>query len=323
MYGYALSRGIGQGNCVAELTKVLGLHAADIESTIQQLLKMGLLRELPNQEIAAVPPEEAVSRLVGPLEREVRARRTRIEETRSLLMSFLPVFEVSLAARQQPRPFELLEELSVVRAAIAELAAAAQEEILTAQPGGARQESILEEAAPRDEAALARGVRMRILYQHTARFSLGTTAYVERAQNGGAQVRTLDDYFPRFLIFDRKTAVLTVLGHPQAALLVREPNVVAFMIEMYERMWLTGDPYTADHGRRSEISDDLKQAIVRLLVKGMTDASIATRLGMSVRTCRRHIADLMTELGAQSRFQAGHLLAARETNPESRVECDL
>ncbi|WP_410092509.1 hypothetical protein [Streptomyces sp. uw30] len=40
-------------------------------------------------------------------------------------------------------------------------------------------------------------------------------------------------------------------------------------------------------------------------------ASGALRLGMSVRTCRRHIADTMVELGAQSRFQAGYLWAMR------------
>ncbi|MFF8729062.1 hypothetical protein ACF073_21570 [Streptomyces sp. NPDC015171] len=38
---------------------------------------------------------------------------------------------------------------------------------------------------------------------------------------------------------------------------------------------------------------------------------IARRLGVSLRTCRKHIADLFQELGADSRFQAGYLTAAR------------
>ncbi len=35
---------------------------------------------------------------------------------------------------------------------------------------------------------------------------------------------------------------------------------------------------------------------------------------MSLRTCRRHIAELMDELGAESRFQAGYLLALRSAS---------
>ena len=35
------------------------------------------------------------------------------------------------------------------------------------------------------------------------------------------------------------------------------------------------------------------------------DEQIARALGMSVRTVRRRVADLMDELGADSRFQAG------------------
>jgi DNA-binding NarL/FixJ family response regulator len=41
------------------------------------------------------------------------------------------------------------------------------------------------------------------------------------------------------------------------------------------------------------------------LAGGAKDEQIARALGMSVRTVRRRVADLMDELGADSRFQAG------------------
>jgi DNA-binding NarL/FixJ family response regulator len=44
---------------------------------------------------------------------------------------------------------------------------------------------------------------------------------------------------------------------------------------------------------------------------GAKDELIARRLGISLRTCRRYIADLTKDLGAQSRFQAGVLAAQR------------
>lgn len=43
----------------------------------------------------------------------------------------------------------------------------------------------------------------------------------------------------------------------------------------------------------------------------MKDEMIARRLGMSLRTCRKHIAESMETLGASSRFQAGYLARAR------------
>ncbi|HEY7177323.1 MAG TPA: helix-turn-helix transcriptional regulator [Micromonosporaceae bacterium] len=49
----------------------------------------------------------------------------------------------------------------------------------------------------------------------------------------------------------------------------------------------------------------LQQRIVQLLADGAKDETIARALGMSVRTCRRHIADIMRRLDAVSRFQAG------------------
>ncbi|MFE2976352.1 helix-turn-helix transcriptional regulator [Streptomyces sp. NPDC059258] len=58
-------------------------------------------------------------------------------------------------------------------------------------------------------------------------------------------------------------------------------------------------------------ADQLKQRIALLLSEGLTGQTIAKRMGMSVRTCRRHIAEIMERLGAKSRFQAGFLLSAR------------
>jgi len=41
------------------------------------------------------------------------------------------------------------------------------------------------------------------------------------------------------------------------------------------------------------------------MARGFTDEVLARKLGMSLRTCRRHIAALMHDLDAVSRFQAG------------------
>ncbi|MFI1658736.1 LuxR C-terminal-related transcriptional regulator [Streptomyces sp. NPDC020472] len=306
----------------ADLAAELELPLARVESAVSALLDMGLLRRTPERAVLPVAPDEAVQRTLGPLEREMRARRQHMERTREQLMAFMPLYEshlLRLTHLRQAEYVELLTDLRAVREAITELGRTCEREVMTAQPGGGRRAEVLEEAVARDEELLRRGVRMRVLYQHTARFSSGTCAYVERIGRLGAQVRTLDDEFMRMLVFDRSTAVIPVPDDPHAAVLVREPHVVAFMVGAYERLWLEALPFETEWDRQTimDISDELKQTIVRLLTEGLTDAAIARRLGLSVRSCRRHVADVMAALGAESRFQAGYLLAQQEREQPS------
>lgn len=51
--------------------------------------------------------------------------------------------------------------------------------------------------------------------------------------------------------------------------------------------------------------------MLRLLSLGATDEFAAAQLGISVRTVRRMVAQIMNRLGARSRFQAGVKAADR------------
>lgn len=66
----------------------------------------------------------------------------------------------------------------------------------------------------------------------------------------------------------------------------------------------TSKPVTEGSENRI-VASDVTAAIAGLLAKGLKDEAVARRLGISLRTCRKHIAQLMDDLGAGSRFQAG------------------
>jgi hypothetical protein len=51
--------------------------------------------------------------------------------------------------------------------------------------------------------------------------------------------------------------------------------------------------------------DDTLGGVLSFLAVGSKDATAARELGMSVRTYRRHVAEIMRRLDAVSRFQAG------------------
>lgn len=80
---------------------------------------------------------------------------------------------------------------------------------------------------------------------------------------------------------------------------------------VFEHSWAQATPLNPGHFGTPVISAEAKQAIVRLLTEGMKDEVIARRLGISLRTCQKHIAEIMDAFRADSRFQLGYLIRAR------------
>ncbi|MCX5388055.1 DNA-binding response regulator [Streptomyces sp. NBC_00083] len=109
------------------------------------------------------------------------------------------------------------------------------------------------------------------------------------------------------IILDRRTAILA--GTPAVGTrtytVIRSPDVVAGLRSLVRAAWATS-PDLDEHLRRrpAELGEEARR-ILRMLGAGHTDESAARLLGMSLRTYRRRVADLMDALGATSRFQAG------------------
>ncbi|WP_308401396.1 helix-turn-helix transcriptional regulator [Streptomyces sp. AP-93] len=263
---------------------------------------------------SAVSPRAAAARSLAPLALRARETHDEMDRLRDRLDDLLPAYEAGTDLRDRggANALELVTDPAALQDLIGELIASAESEVLTCHPGGGRSPATLEGAVVRDEAMLARGVRMRTLYQHTARYSRPTAAYVERVTALGSQVRTVGDGLMRMILVDRHTGLIEVQDDIKAALVVREPNVVHFMAQTFERCWAEAEPFSTTVGpdQARSISDELRQTIVRLLAEGLEDKVIARRLGMSERTCQRHIAEIMRAVGAKSRFQAGFLLSA-------------
>ena len=194
----------------------------------------------------------------------------------------------------------------------------AQHELLAAQPAGARRAVILEQAVDRDLRALERGVSMRTLYQHTARRSRATREHVERTLERGAKVRTLDEFFNRLIVIDRRLAVIPG-GSPDVALVIHEPHLVSYLADIFDRSWERGREYDG-HGRESQsnIAAEVRALTVRMLTEGHSDPASAKRVGVSTRTYASYVAALKEEYGVETRFQLGFAMGSRdqESAPE-------
>ncbi len=108
------------------------------------------------------------------------------------------------------------------------------------------------------------------------------------------------------LIADRATA-LVVVGPPtdRRASLIRVPEVLEALETLFESIWSSAIPPDGDVVFGDRDRAILARQILGAMRAGVTDEVAARELTVSVRTYRRYVAEIMTLLGATSRFQAG------------------
>jgi DNA-binding CsgD family transcriptional regulator len=121
----------------------------------------------------------------------------------------------------------------------------------------------------------------------------------------GEQVRVIDEMPTRMLVIQGTHVVLPEpLGFAdEPRLLVRQPALVGAMELLFEAYWDQASPVPDLDVRRPRV--DLRGNLLRQLAAGAKDEQIARTLGLSLRTVRRRVAELLIELGVDTRFQAG------------------
>lgn len=208
---------------------------------------------------------------------------------------------------------------------VASLVNDAEDELLTAQPQNRRNIKGLAEVVNREVTALRRGVRMRTLYQHAARRSSDTRKYVVLVSAEGAEVRTLDEFFNRLIVVDRRIALIPSHEGLGIATVIREPSMVAYLVDMFERHWERARPFASGESSVSQdIAAEQRAMTIRMLLEGRPDPAGAARLGVSPRTYAAYVADLKAEFDSETRFQLGYAMgklgiSGRETDDGRRT----
>lgn len=117
------------------------------------------------------------------------------------------------------------------------------------------------------------------------------------------EVREMSNVPLEMTIVDRRAALLVRRASGEAVR-VGPSVLLEALVDCFDTLW-TSIPVS-----RSEAADEMRspttpRALLHLLATGSTDQAIGRELGTSERTVQRRIHDLMAELGARSRFQAG------------------
>jgi hypothetical protein len=300
---------------VADMAVLLGRVPHELDKPVARLLEMGLLRSDDGERVTAVSPMLAEATVLGAEDLELAARRAALEARRDAIRRLVPDWNSSLTALVHDTAVDLISDQSQIGNVLMHYADQCRDELLSVAPGRLPKARIDGRTRVANLYSLRRGIRTRALYQHTALRDRHTRSYLTELADNGAKIRFAPAVPGRSLVVDRDVALLPIpTSDPRVhgLAVVREPNVVAWVIATFEQLWAEAVPLDDIVTKQSDNTeiDQTRGAILRLLADGEKDEAISRRLSISVRTCRRHIAEYMTEVGATSRFQAG-VIAAR------------
>jgi len=155
------------------------------------------------------------------------------------------------------------------------------------------------------------GLRYRAVFPDTARSAPSLCGWLGKLSLAGLDIRTMPQVPMDVLVIDGSVAILPADTSANSVVVLRLPGVVTTATELFERVWPDAVPLAAADLPGGAGLTVREQEMLRLLALGATDEVAAAQLGISVRTVRRMVAQIMHRLGARSRFQAGVKAADR------------
>jgi len=287
------------------LAEHLGLSAADVERILSALERAGLVgRE--GESVNAAPPSSALSKLVHDELRSLEERRAQVDAVRGELASFAADHTLGQSHSWSTLPFEVFS-LGEAVSLVEDLQRSTTGEVLSCHPA---QRVELNSAGFNRlvEAQLRDGRLMRGLYPLEILEDPRRHAWALEWLRAGERVRLVTRPMPSMAIFGDEYALVASPDGPPGGdlILVRAPALIAISRLLFDLAWNTAipledpeQPGSSDHRR-----------LLELLALGVKDEAIARHFDVSLRTVRRRVAELLAELGVETRFQAG-LEAAR------------
>jgi len=309
IYEYVTRR--GEISSIAETAAHLGLSVSEVAVSVARLAGLHLLRT-SGERLVPITAEAAAASLISPLERDIYQRRDLADQFSERIKAI-----TRTGAGAPVSAIDAFDDVAAIRGLLKLAAEVCRREVVVLRPG-LDDGDLLDDLLEPCYSVLDRDVTVRVVCPHRYRAGFATRSAVRRLVDSGAQIRTLSQVPHAAVVFDRTIAVTLSLSRPGGGLTgrrVRDPDVAQFLVGLFDQLWDAATPFAVAEPGYADAVDDLQQSIARLMAQGLTDEVVARRLGMSVRTCRRHIAVLLANLGSISRFQAGVQAATRFSLP--------
>ncbi|MCT9090956.1 helix-turn-helix transcriptional regulator [Streptomyces sp. ASQP_92] len=297
---------------IPELAEHLDWSETEVRAALSHLADLKLvLMDDASDGIAPFSPDVGFAFLLSRAEAELTKRRRQVERAEQTVAAILAKFHAGNTFRHDV--VDRIHGVDAVRERLEDLAGSARAECLSLLPGGAQLPDTMDASQPLDELALERGVQIRSIYQESFRNDAPTLEYVRWYCDLGGEARTVPIVPMLMVIVDRSAALVPVDPEDAraGALEVRSRGLVNALVVLFDHLWESGTPFGEAPRRNEHALSPQERELVLLLGIGCTDDIAARRLGVSLRTVRRMSSELMSRLGARSRFEAG-VRAAKE-----------
>lgn len=285
---------------------------------LRKLAEAHLARPVPDADgMTVLRPDVAASTMIDPLETTIRDAQRRIDRISDQFDQYMAVYRSTIERRnRQNGVLDTIADPEAANTLVAESIAAARKEVLVMCGTDPKAQDRF--APSVDAGPIRTGVRLCVLHQHAARYHAAMQDQAAAITGAGGQVRTIEKLWNHTCVIDQE--MVFIFDHT-GVVSVSQPAVAVAFAALFEQIWSTAKPFdghTVSRSEGRELSGDVRRAILYFLAEGLRDERIARQVGVSVRTCRRHIAEVFEQLGATSRFQAGYLTAKHRILEPSR-----
>lgn len=305
------------GALARDIAGQLGLSPRRVLRLLDGIERKGLARHSPEQprRYHAAAPDMAIEALVLKQQEDLQRARVLAQELQ----------EAALAMRGGGTPEHMVELVATStgeRLVFEQLYLGARHELVTLMRPPMR---VSRMQPPFDLGlqmqAHERGVRFRTLVDDAFLDLAGGLSYLSAEMEAGVEARRVAHLPFKLVMADRRTAIipLRLEQSDNHILVVRSSALLDALYALFEILWQRGSPVTRSLAGTLEIEADAPACetvsdgsnLLALMALGLNDKSVAHELGISARTLERRMAELMRELGARTRFQAGYLAGLR------------
>lgn len=288
------------GSDFAALAAATGRTAAELGDDVRSLLDLDLIR-VDGDNVVPEPPLFALRRVVAGESRRLADAARSLELAESMVHRYVTEYRAAHTAEREPLTIDLVPASQLLDV-LESLVPTTSGEMLFLRPDQWQ----LPEGEQMDRhviEALRSGRSSRVIYPFDALREAWDR--IEPRGRAGEEVRVAGSVPSRMAVFGGSAVILPDRwGDPGmvSALLLREPSVVSACRALFDVMWSQASavPGLGDGGAETG-----RRQLLELLARGAKDEQIARAMGLSLRTVRRRVAAVMTELGVDTRFQAG------------------
>ncbi len=286
---------------VTALAAAVGVPEEDVGTAVRRWGGLGLA-DLFGDTVVAAEPERALRAVIEQEGRRLHTVREQLDALNRMLPDLTAEHGRAAGPRGEQVDVEVVSHDRIVEV-VQSLTARATGELLWVRPDQWR---IPEgEAVDRWVADLLRGGRRsRVIYP--ARALEEAPEAVRRRAELGEHVRILADVPGRLAVLGEAAIMRENLAAGSGRVLVlRQPALVALARALFEELWQRAVAVPGLEEEPGAGPSSARQLLLERLARGVKDEQIARELGLSLRTVRRRVAEVLEELGASSRFQAG------------------